>query len=180
MNKIFVFLNLFFSIFIFSQELKYEEVVQVDTTATKKELYNRARAWFADNFKDEGEVMTIQDVENGEISGNGNFRYDTRKIYFGVFCVVGMINFKVNIYVKDGRYKYIIHDLVHEGSYFDGSRPINYGLLTIDEAPPTPSRGGAGKKAWTDIKEKVNDKVQNIISGLKNAMNKKHETSNDW
>ncbi|SDI97974.1 DUF4468 domain-containing protein [Chryseobacterium jejuense] len=169
-----------FSIVVFSQELKYEEVVQVDSTVSKKELYNRARSWFADNFKDEGEVMTIQDDSTGEITGNGNFRYNTNKIYMGVWCVTGTIHFKINIYLKDGRYKYVIHNLVHEGSYFDGSRPINYGLLTVNENSPNPSRGGPGKKAWTDIKEKTNDRVQLIISGLKEAMVKKHETSNDW
>ncbi|AYZ11937.1 hypothetical protein EGY05_08360 [Chryseobacterium arthrosphaerae] len=121
--------------------------------------------------------MTIQDVENGEISLNGNFRYDTKKLYMGVLCVVGRINFKINIYVKDGRYKYVIHNLVYKGSYYQNSSPISYGLLTLDEEAPRASRSGAGKKAWPDIKEKVNEKVQTIISGLKEIMNKKHETS---
>ncbi|WP_185246678.1 DUF4468 domain-containing protein [Chryseobacterium bernardetii] len=180
MKKLILFISFICSTLYFGQELKYEEVVQVDSTVTKQELYKRARTWFADSFKDESEVMTIQDDNTGEITGNGNFKYNTNKIYMGVWCVIGTIHFKINVYLKDGRYKYIIHNLVHEGSYFDGSRPIDYGLLTTAATPPNPSRGGPGKKAWQDIKEKTNEKVSIIVSSLKEAMSKPHESNNNW
>ncbi|MGH1516936.1 DUF4468 domain-containing protein [Chryseobacterium sp. JK1] len=180
MRKIILLTFLLLNSLLFCQELTYEEVIPVDSSVTKEELYNRARTWFAKSFKDEGEVLTIQDKDTGEISGNGSFRYRTKKMFFGLWCIVGNIHFKINIYLKDGKYKYTIHSLTHEGSYFDGNRPISYGLLTVDENAPQPSRGGANDKVWRDIKVKSDEKIVAIISDLRQAMTKNHETSNDW
>ncbi len=164
----------------FSQELKYEEVVQVDSTATKDELYKRARTFLAKNFKEEGEAFTIDDKDAGELTGSGRVRYYTKKIFLGALCTIGYVNFKINIYPKDGRYKYVIHSLVHEGTNCRRNSAINYGLLTMDEKPDKSRDVFLRKGPWQDIKEKTDARMKEVISGLKEAMNKKHETSNEW
>lgn len=166
---------LIFSIFCFSQELKYEEVVPVDTTVTKQELYNRARSWFADSFKSEKDVMSIDDKEQGEISGNGAIKYDNPGFYFAADCTRGYIMFKINVYVKDGRYKYNLHSFTHEGSSCVGGPIRSYGLITLDKDPVK-----GAKKGWREVQELSKSSAERMITSLKKAMSKPHETSNDW
>lgn len=180
MKKALLILTMIFSTFCLSQELKYEEVVQVDSTITKEELYSRARTYLAKEFKEEGEVFTIDDKSIGEISGSGKVRYYTKKIYIGALCTIGYVNFKINIYFKEGKYKYVIHSLVHEGTNCRPRSAINYGLLTTSDKPDKSNDVFLRKGPWQDIKEKTDLRMESVISNLKEAMNKKHETSNDW
>ncbi|WFB67017.1 DUF4468 domain-containing protein [Chryseobacterium sp. WX] len=180
MKKIITILSLFISLILFSQELKYEEVVQVDSTITKQELYNRSRSWFVNNFKEDGAILLVEDSSSGEITGDASLRYNTSKIYFAVQCTIGYVSFKTNIYVKDGRYKYVFHTFKHHGTDCRRNGAVNYGLLTLEEKPPKPENEYPRKAPWNDIKEKTDEKMKLIISGLKEAMNKPHETSNNW
>jgi hypothetical protein len=182
MKKTFLILSLLMiTILSFSQEpLKWEEVVNVDSTTTKTELFNRARHWFSNTFKSEKDVISISDKDAGEISGNAVVEYKSTRFYVGVVCVNGYVNFKINVYVKDGRYKYIIHSLIHEGSYYDGNKPISYGLLTESQIPPKPTRGGANKKAWAEIKAQATSQIDALINSLKTEMATKSEAQDDW
>lgn len=174
--KILFLLIFLLSIPLLSQELKYEEVVTVDSTITKEELYNRARSWYADNYKSEKDVMSIDDKSLGEISGNGAIRYEPRGLYFGALCAVGYISYKINIYVKDGRYKYNLHSFIHEGTRCSGGGSlVSYGLLTEEKEHPTrPNKG------WREVKELAKTTSEILIKSLKEAMSRKHETSKDW
>ncbi|KUJ53994.1 DUF4468 domain-containing protein [Chryseobacterium aquaticum] len=180
MKKLLTFFILLFSTVVFSQELQFEEVVKVDSTATKDELFNRARTWFGKTYNNEKFVISTEDRVNGEISGNGSMTYRTGKLYFGVGAVIGDVNYKVNIFVKDGRYKYLFHSFRHEGTDVGGGSAISYGLLTNSSDAPKPSRGGANNKAWNDIKEQTAIKIKKTIESLKEAMNKKYEGSKEW
>ena len=57
----------------------------------------RAKKWFVDNYKSAKDVIQLDDKENGEITGTGNFKisYYTRKPY---------ISHTISIFVKEGRY----------------------------------------------------------------------------
>ena len=180
MKKLLTFFILLFSTVVFSQELQFEEVVKVDSTATKDELFNRARTWFGKTYNNEKFVISTEDRTNGEISGNGSMSYRTGKLYFGVGAVIGDVNYKVNIFVKDGRYKYLFHSFRHEGTDVAGGSAISYGLLTNSSDAPKPSRGGSNNKAWNDIKDQTAIKIKKTIESLKEAMNKKYEGSKEW
>lgn len=182
MKKTFLILIvIFLSTLSYSQEpLKWEEVVTVDSTVNKTELFNRARQWFSNTFKSEKDVISISDKESGEISGNAVVEYKSDRFYVGVVCVNGYVNFKVNVYVKDGRYKYVFHSFDHEGSYYDGNKPISYGILTNSEYAPKPTRGGANNKAWAEIKDQTTSQINALINSLKTAMSQKSEAQDDW
>lgn len=178
---LFILTVLIISNFCYSQEpLKWEEVVKVDSTITKDELFNRARHWFSTTFKNEKEVISTSDKERGEISGNGLLTYKSDRFYVGVVCVNGHVSFKINVYAKDGRYKYVFHSFIHEGSFYDGNRPISYGELTNSEVAPKPTRNGPNAKAWAEIKEQTSNKVATLISSLKEEMSKKSEANDNW
>ncbi|PVV56383.1 DUF4468 domain-containing protein [Chryseobacterium sp. HMWF035] len=179
MKKTLLILSFLISIAISSQEFQFEEVIKVDSIVTKDELFNRARSWFGKTFSNEKFVIATEDKSAGEISGNGSMTYKANRIYFGVAAVEGDIDYKINIFVKDGRYKYSFHSFRHTGSYIGASNPISYGLLTKSDEAPKPSRGGASNKAWNDIKEVADKKIKKTIESLKEGMHKKYEGSQD-
>ncbi|WP_284464840.1 DUF4468 domain-containing protein [Chryseobacterium sp.] len=180
MKKLQILSILFLSIFTFSQELKYEEVIAVDSTVTKKELYNRARTWVRQTFNKKNSSIDVEDESLGEISASGVIDYRNKKSYFGSGCVEGPIRVNLSIFIKDGKYKYSFHSFDHKGSGGYGCRKTDYGLITIDEKAPRPSWGNPSNKAWKDIKDFINENVQLNVSDLKEAMNKPHESNNNW
>jgi len=180
MKRVFSIITILLSTILYSQEFKFEEVVIVDSTTTKEELFNRARSWFGKTYNNEKYVITTEDKNSGEISGNGSMNYRSNRMYFGVAAVEGDIDYKINIYVKDGRYKYIIHSFRHSGTSIGIYAPISYGILTNSSDAPKPSRGGANNKAWNDIKDVATNKIKKIVQGLKEDMNKQYESSKDW
>ncbi|AZA91192.1 Uncharacterised protein [Chryseobacterium nakagawai] len=176
MKQILIFLLFVLSTFFYGQELQYEGVVKVDSLTTKEELYNRARSWFADTYKSEKDVMSITDKDLGEISGNGAIRFEPKTFYFGSMCARGWIMYKINIYIKEGRYKYNFHTFIHEGTRCPGGGGlVSFGLLTSDKEHKTESN-----KGWREVKEVVNKHMEDLIKSLNELMNKKHETNNDW
>lgn len=174
-----VFILLISSI-LFSQDFQFEDVVKVDSTTTKDELFNRARTWIGKTYNNEKFVIATEDRNNGELSGNGVMNYNPGRIFFGRDVVKGEINYKINIYVKDGRYKYVFHSFRHTGQSIGMNKPINYGIITGSADAPKPSRGTASNAAWKDIKEVSEFKIKKIIESLKEAMNKKYEASKEW
>ncbi|WP_284461172.1 DUF4468 domain-containing protein [Chryseobacterium sp.] len=176
MKKTVTLFTLLLSLILSAQELRFEDVIKVDSTVTKEELYNRARSWYADTYKSEKDVMSITDKELGEKSGNGEIWYEHQKFYAGVLCAKGYVMYKINIYVKDGRYKYNFHSFVHEGTRCSGGGGlVSFGILTQDKEHKTESN-----KGWREVKDLVNVRIENLINSLSEAMNKKHEASNDW
>ena len=51
-----------------TKKLDFTEIINVDST-TQKELYARARAWFALNFVSSKAVLEMDDKENGQLIG---------------------------------------------------------------------------------------------------------------
>lgn len=181
MKKLLLIFALIYSVLSFAQdEFRFEDVVIIENTS-KDDLYNRARNWFSNHFVNEKHVISFEDRNTGEISGNGSMKFNPQKTYFGVLAIAGTIEFKVNVIVKDGRYKYIFHSFRHEGTYVpSGAKAINYGLITNNDDPPQPSRGSASKKAWIDIKEQTTLSINKTIAKLKEAMLKQSNVEGEW
>jgi len=88
-------------------KITYTDVVKVDSVS-KDELYNRAKRWFVDNYNSSKDVIQLDDKENGEIIAKGFFEE-----FWQVTAYSGMnVNVwqKIQIQIKDGRYKYEITD----------------------------------------------------------------------
>ncbi|AZA50335.1 DUF4468 domain-containing protein [Chryseobacterium carnipullorum] len=141
MKNIITILSLFLSTFLFSQDFQFEEVVKVDSTITKDELFNRARTWTSQAFSSKNNMITTEDKQAGEISGVGHYDYRADKKYKGSSCVEGPITYKFSIFVKDGRYKYVFNSFDHKGSRGNICNRIDYGRLTLAEEAPEKGRG---------------------------------------
>lgn len=90
-----------------TNRVTYTEVVKLDDV-TAKDIYARAKFFVANAFKNANAVTMLQDDATNTIVCKGNM-----KAYVRQGVEAGVINFKLTIFCKDGRYKYSITDLVH-------------------------------------------------------------------
>jgi len=179
MKNILLIIALFPYLF-YSQELKFEKVVKVDSTISKDELYNKARLWANENFNSKNNIVNTEDKEDGEISGSGIFDYRTEEKYKGRKCVEGPIKYKFNIFVRDGKYKYIFHSFDHKGSGGSGCRRVDYGIITLTEEAPAKGKGIQYNLGYADVKAKVTELVGKFVSSLERYMKKTYEGKGDW
>lgn len=172
MRNLSVIVFLFLAGNCFSQSdtaLKYSEVIQVEGIS-KQELYQRARSWANDAFKSSKNVMQIDDKETGEIAGKALFDATISWYALGKRSAATTVNFKFQIIMKDGKYKYIFSDLTDNYYHY---------LLTSAKENPYQTEG-MGKKnldmIWVSLKESSEPKMINLVNSLKKAMQKKSES----
>src|ERR1700710_520458 len=95
---------------------------QIDTIngATKTQLYDKAKLWVANAFKSANAVIQIDDKENGQIVGKGNFRID-----FKVFTSKWFTTcfFTVKIDTRDNKARATVYDIYFNDpqKYFDAN-----------------------------------------------------------
>jgi len=133
----------------------YSGVVQVDS-ADMNTLYLRAKKWFVMTYKSAKDVIQLDDKENGEITGKGDFKIE-------YYNLAPNISHTISIFVKDGRYKYVITQF----SYSDtlGNK------FAIEDIP----------KVWIGKKKlcaKVDEEAQVIIMSIEKSM--KMKTDDNW
>lgn len=133
-----------------------------------------------ENFKAKNNIINTEDRESGEISGSGIYDYRTDEKYKGRACVEGPLKYNFNIYIKEGRYKYVFHTFDHKGSRGSGCRPANYGLITTSEEAPAQGKGIQYNLGYADVKLKLSEFIKRQVSTLEKSMNKQYESSNDW
>lgn len=176
MKKILILIPILFSIFISSQEFKFEEVVKVDSTITKDELFNRARSW----IRKDGKTVIFEDNQRGELSASYIYNYRTDEKYKGRSCVEGPVKYNIRIFIKDGKYKYIFSSFDHKGSHGNICRPVNFGIISTSDEAPAQGKGIQYNLGYADLKEKIKSLVAERISSLKSSMLTKYEGRGEW
>jgi hypothetical protein len=148
----------------------FQGVVKVDSTS-KNELYSRAREWFAKTFNSANNVIQMDDKEAGKIIGKGCFKvrcgkwdWDDRKIERGV------INFTLSIYIKDGKFKYVITDFSHEdGQVISSGRSstklLGGGALEVEKNFKN-FWGGLNLKILRTLKVQTNEQMNALAENL--------------
>jgi hypothetical protein len=91
--------------------LNFHEVVQVDS-ASKEQLYLRAKVFFANAFNSAKDVIQMDDREAGIIIGKG---WDNIFIKIALHQVPLKMWYSVKIQSKDGRYKCEVYDISYQG-----------------------------------------------------------------
>ena len=134
----------------------YSEIVQAPGI-DKDKLYFLAKKCFVNDYKSAKDVIQLDDPENGEIIGKGNFSI----LYF---VRDPLISHTISIKVKDGRYKYSISNL----SYSD----VQGSSFTIENFP---KHWAARKKLY----RKVHMRISMTIISLKESM-KINPEEDDW
>ncbi len=161
MKKTFVIVLLICAIKSHSQTdttLKYTEIIKVDSV-NKQALYQRARAWANDIFRSSKNVLQIDDKENGEIAGNAKLDATITWNALGKRTAITSVNFKFQIIVKDGKYKYVFTDFTEDGYY-------GYLLTSANENPYNTKM--VSKKnlnlIWTSLKASTDYKIISLIN----------------
>lgn len=151
--------------------LLYSEVVRVDSV-NSQELYVRAHSWIARSFNSASNVIQLDDKAAGMIVVKGVFAVKDNVVNPTMMDVSlsGTVDFTLEIQTRDGRYKYIITDLVFK---LLGQREYDLRSSTI-------SVGGFYKTKtnmrWLELRQNTDATILRIIESLRQAMT----TSEEW
>lgn len=155
----------------------YSDVLKVDSIS-KDVLFSRAREWFNKNFKDYKSVISIEDKENGELSGKGLMHFNVIWKYMGKTALPVDVEFQISIKTKDGRYKYDFSDfrVVYFWTQKRNFTPITSSIEPTEDWKSTTASKKYRKSYYYQTKEGVNQNVQLLVQSLKKQM----VQSNDW
>lgn len=175
---IFTLISVTFPSLVFSQEpLSYSEAIEV-SGVNKDELFIRGREWFNDNFKSSKDVLQITDKESGELSGKGILEVICVYRYLGERQFTSIVNFQMNVWVKDGKFKYEMTNFLTSSS----DKCVGVGLITTSDETKATYPGFNAKKMneiYLSIKQGIEVKAKLMIEDLKIKMSKKSK-STDW
>jgi len=184
MNKIILILFIFFSSnnanaqlhdkFPFNEkgEIVYSEVVNIKG-ADKTDLYRKAKIFFVDDMLSTGNIVQLDDKENGIIIGKG---FLTIPIQNKKLSLPVNLHFTIKVEVKDDRYRYEIYSLRYE------TKATSF---TAEElfAKEKSAEYKKAKKNARDIADQYLDRtitvVDNIVATLKEYMSS-NNNKKDW
>lgn len=142
-----------------TKRITYEGVVEV-SGVNKIELYRRAYEWVAKAYRSANDVIQMQDKEAGQLVAKGSMRATGRSL--GMTMDAGAVRHTLTIYVKDGRYKYVLTNLSHEGQVFTNVSSL--GPLEQEKV------SSVTKKFWTTVKQEANRDAYRLIAELQESM----------
>ncbi len=137
----------------------YSDVVYVNSTYTKNELFATAKNWDLSTFKSTGNIIQSENKDAGIIIANGSCPIKATKN-----VPESRINFAFKIEVRHGRFKYWIYDFEHVGKTLDSSG----GYLCYDN--PSCGTKILDKKGWVQIKKQTEAAVNSLIQDLTKQM----------
>ena len=140
--------------------ITYEGVVEVPGIS-KADLYTRANAWVAHSYRSAQDVIQLNDKEAGQLIVKGLARVTSRGSDFGV------VHHTLTVYVKDGRYKYVLTDFTHDASSAPNIQSA--GPLEQPAGQLFALNMGAGKP-WADIKRETAADARRLMASLQTAM----------
>ena len=155
----------------------YSDVVYLDSSYSRKLLFENAERWFVDQYRSAQDVIQYKNIDQGEMIGKGiiqsNWKYGGNLMSTQV-----TVYHTVKLYFKDGRYKYSFSDFTDEciSSGSSSSPRIITDSIVYKEK-------GFGHKIindmWIDVKTRTSKEVDLMISSLKSEM-EKETTTEEW
>lgn len=165
MKRLLTCLMMLCSISAFAKE--YTEVVQVPNK-NADQLYSCAREWFAETFKSADKVLQMDDPVAGKLIGKG---MGSLTVKSGMVPVSFNYDFTVKVFIKEGRYKYIIQDIA----------VISEGVRTNYEEYEAAKEKFKKKKKrvafFNDIINSIDSDMTKITASLKAKM---EATEDNW
>jgi len=130
-----------------------------DASGSKEELFVRAHEWLAKTFVSSKEVLQLVDKQAGKLIGKGVFKvgYD-------------YVNFTISIDVKDGKYRCVFSDFIHEGGIgtaFNGNTEQRKSGGYLEQEKPNP---GVPMKTWYRCKDEAMNRSNDLLKSLDEAM----------
>lgn len=183
MKKLLFFI-VFLSSFVYGQDVVFpvdketgkvvfEGVVQVDSLSAEQ-LYLKSRFWLANVFVKSKNVIDLEDPINKTIIAKGN----APVIIKGNLGDEpgGYVSFKLSLFFRDGRYRYILTDFEH---VYDGGKSGFGSGGALENEKPACGNFFLTKKNWQRIKQQTDVVAKGLVNSLHFEMLKKQE-SDKW
>ncbi len=157
-----------------SGKVQFTEVVPMEGR-TKDELFSAAKAWFTGFYADQSEEIYMNDRYEGKLAGQFNMFIEIDM--YGKQANAGAIAYNMQLFVKEGKYKYNISGIEHEANR---SRLGTAGAIEND-VPECGTRN-MQQRYWDDIKKQAHTRFVEMVGGLKEGMNKVSQPNpeDDW
>lgn len=157
-----------------TNKITYSEVVSVDSITTKQELYLKAKEWFLHAFNSAQNVIQFDDKESGKIIGKGLISVGSTLGPVKSSDNLGVVDFVIEIQLKNGKYRYIFTDLWHDAQ----NSIFSPGDLRLEK--PGGGLGSMGQKNWNGIKIQTDDHIKAMIKSLKISMKSTNKNTDNW
>lgn len=165
-KRVMIFFQVFLPATIEAQQdtaISYSEIISVDSVSAAT-LYEKAKIWLINPYSDFMVELKVQDSAYGHVGGDGFCEgvmdhKDTKMILNSKTP----FHFTIDIWVVDGKYKYVITDIYDEL----GDR------LTLSSRSPTryPLTGQAkSDRFWDATKKAFDRRIRERIESLKHYM----------
>ena len=138
------------------EPLSFEKVITVDSVG-KDVIYSGLKEWFALNLNSK-EALEVDDRSTGVMVAN--LSTDYFKSGFWYTSYTGYIFYKVNIQIRDGRYKVSVANFEHDTKVKSVSR---LGLITTGEYDRPSINKSYDKKVWAELQLKAKDIADNVF-----------------
>lgn len=145
-----------------TEKVSFTDVVTV-SDATKDQLFNRAKSWMTNYYKNE--QFAINNKEEGRLTREGMFA----KTYNqgNGKTSTDKHNYNISVFIKDGKYKYEITDLVaNDGKELEKV----YEMLQVINRP----------KLIRYVNQQIYEGVEEVVKSLKAAMLVDPKSKTDW
>ena len=163
------------------KSIEFSEVINVDSSLTKKQLFKRARLWFSDYYRDSKEVLQFTDEEVGELQGAAVFKFTFPML---ISHVTATIDYRVNVITKNGKFKVKVYQFINKTSYAGAQniRKDGIGLITEERNEELVNMNVAylPKSEYPKLLEKCKYEFKNIVKSLTEYLNKSPKETDDW
>lgn len=148
-----------------THKIKFTDIVYLDSTSSKQDLFLRAREWFAKTFKSSNYVTQMEDKEAGILIGKGSLEIFLKVL--GSSTGGNYFNFTISLYFKDGRYKYDFTDFTYSNGISFNDTPAEYLYNAKENDYPRLTKNGN-----REVFSQLRTKMDLIVTDLRVTMSK--------
>ena len=165
------------SIPVVDGKYQFQEVVTVDNSITKDQLYKKAKTYFVDVFTGAKDAFQYDDAQEGRIVGKGQLTVsDYKSIFPSVAVLKWDVNYNTEVICKDGKYRVRIYDIVvtKESHVSENhSRTVNFTIPDLYAGMA--KQRGSYKTLYPKVFNKMVANLQERIGTLKEYMDKNNK-----
>jgi len=151
-------------------QFEWTEIVQADSSLKKDDLYRNAKIFFANGLKSPEDVIQYDDAGERKVVGKGSFHLEDSQFSALFFYTdTREVNFTLEIYCIDGKYKYRIYNInavCRIGTSSSGSSKVT---MTLDDAYNRCLKGVSKKMERRLFIDMIYD-IQYTVDDVKKAM----------
>ena len=142
-------------------------------------LYERAKEWMLRNLKSADNQVSLDDKVKEKLIGTTNLLLPDKKENAFSYSSERVLNFKLSVFVKNGRYRVMIENIVYsevvETYYLDGHNERRPGMISMEaivEKKSMPRANGKPSKAnkFDEATIEFNKEIDDQVSSLHTAM----------